>query len=504
MMNCNPEGPLMVHVTKLYNKPDCSKFDAFGRVFCGTIKPGMTVKVLGEGYSLEDEEDMATVQVSKLWIHNTRYRVEIGKAPPGSWVLIEGIDNSILKTATITNPENEPAFIFRPIKFNTSSVVKLAIEPLNPSELPKMLEGLRKINKSYPLVTTKVEESGEHIILGTGELYLDCIMHDLRKMYAEIEIKVADPVVTFCETVLETSSLKCFAETPNKKNKLTFIAEPLEKGISDDIESNQISLSHGMKAVSSFFQKKYDWDVLAARSIWAFGPDAQGPNVLIDDTLPTEVDKANLELVKDSIIQGFRWATREGPLCEEPIRNVKFRLLNASLASDPISRGAGQIIPTARRVAYSSFLMATPRLMEPIYYCEIQTPATCVSAIYTVLSRRRGHVTQDVPKPGTPLITLKSYLPVIDSFGFETDLRTHTQGQAFCLSVFDHWEIVPGDPLDKSIILKPLEPSPPPHLAREFMIKTRRRKGLSEEVSVQKFFDELMLSDLNVVQNYQI
>lgn len=259
-----------------------------------------------------------------------------------------------------------------------------------------------------------------------------------------------------------------------------------------------------MKAVSSFFQKKYDWDVLAARSIWAFGPDAQGPNVLIDDTLPTEVDKANLELVKDSIIQGFRWATREGPLCEEPIRNVKFRLLNASLASDPISRGAGQIIPTARRVAYSSFLMATPRLMEPIYYCEIQTPATCVSAIYTVLSRRRGHVTQDVPKPGTPLITLKSYLPVIDSFGFETDLRTHTQGQAFCLSVFDHWEIVPGDPLDKSIILKPLEPSPPPHLAREFMIKTRRRKGLSEEVSVQKFFDELMLSDLNVVQNYQI
>lgn len=71
-MNCNPEGPLMVHVTKLYNKPDCSKFDAFGRVFCGTIKPGMTVKVLGEGYSLEDEEDMATVQVSKLWIHNTR------------------------------------------------------------------------------------------------------------------------------------------------------------------------------------------------------------------------------------------------------------------------------------------------------------------------------------------------------------------------------------------------------------------------------------------------
>jgi len=62
--------------------------------------------------------------------------------------------------------------------------------------------------------------------------------------------------------------------------------------------------------------------------------------------------------------------------------------------------------------------------------------------------------------------------------------------------VFDHWQIVPGDPLDKSIVLHPLEPSPPPHLAREFMIKTRRRKGLSEEVSVNKFFDEVMVTEL--------
>jgi 116 kDa U5 small nuclear ribonucleoprotein component len=62
--------------------------------------------------------------------------------------------------------------------------------------------------------------------------------------------------------------------------------------------------------------------------------------------------------------------------------------------------------------------------------------------------------------------------------------------------MFHHWAVVPGDPLDKSIILRPLEPSPPPHLAREFMVKTRRRKGLSEDVSVNKFFDEPMLMKL--------
>ena len=77
-------------------------------------------------------------------------------------------------------------YIFRPLKFNTHSVIKIAVEPVNPSELPKMLDGLRKVNKSYPLLQTKVEESGEHVVLGTGELYLDCVMHDLRKMYSEI------------------------------------------------------------------------------------------------------------------------------------------------------------------------------------------------------------------------------------------------------------------------------------------------------------------------------
>lgn len=112
--------------------------------------------------------------------------------------------------------------------------------------------------------------------LGTGELYLDCVMHDLRKLYSEIDIKVADPVVSFCETVVETSSLKCFAETPNKKNKITMIAEPLEKGLAEDIENEVVSINWPKKRVGEFFQTKYDWDLLAARSIWAFGPDATG------------------------------------------------------------------------------------------------------------------------------------------------------------------------------------------------------------------------------------
>uniref|UniRef100_F6WDR1 116 kDa U5 small nuclear ribonucleoprotein component n=1 Tax=Xenopus tropicalis TaxID=8364 RepID=F6WDR1_XENTR len=486
MSECDPDGPLMCHTTKMYSTDDGVQFHAFGRLLSGTIHAGQPVKVLGENYTLEDEEDSQVCTVGRLWVSVARYHIEVNRVPAGNWVLIEGVDQPIVKTATITEPRgNEEAQIFRPLKFNTTSVIKIAVEPVNPSELPKMLDGLRKVNKSYPSLTTKVEESGEHVILGTGELYLDCVMHDLRKMYSEIDIKVADPVVTFCETVVETSSLKCFAETPNKNPFL--------------------DLNWNKKKLGEFFQTKYDWDLLAARSIWAFGPDTTGPNILVDDTLPSEVDKALLSSVKDSIVQGFQWGTREGPLCDELIRNVKFKILDAVIAQEPLHRGGGQIIPTARRVVYSAFLMATPRLMEPYYFVEVQAPADCVSAVYTVLARRRGHVTQDAPIPGSPLYTIKAFIPAIDSFGFETDLRTHTQGQAFSLSVFHHWQIVPGDPLDKSIIIRPLEPQPAPHLAREFMIKTRRRKGLSEDVSISKFFDDPMLLELakqDVVLNY--
>jgi len=87
------------------------------------------------------------------------------------------------------------------------------------------------------------------------------------------------------------------------------------------------------------------------------------------------------------------------------------------------------------------------------------------------------------------LYNVKGLIPVIDSFGFETDIRIHTQGQAFCSLVFDRWNIVPGDPLDKEIKLRPLEPAPAQAMARDLVLKTRRRKGLNEEVTIAKFLE---------------
>ncbi|RKP12914.1 P-loop containing nucleoside triphosphate hydrolase protein [Piptocephalis cylindrospora] len=491
MIKVNPDAPTVLHVAKLYADSTLDTgtgriaFHAFARVMSGRVRVGQNIQVLGQGYSQADEEEMAPATVDALWLHCSRYRIPIEEAGPGAWVLLAGVDATILGTATLLDLSipRESRGIFRGLDWaGATPTFKVAVEPVNPTELPKMLEGLRRVNRTYPMSVTRVEESGEHVLLGSGEMYLDCALHDLRRLYGQVEVRVSDPTVRFNETVVEMSGLRCWSETQNHRNKLTMVAEPLDRGIAEDLEAG------------AYLREHYQWDLLASRSIWAFGPDLRlGSNILCDDTLPTETDKKLLKSVKDSIRQGFQWGTREGPLCDEPIRNVKFKILDATLSPEPIHRGSGQIIPAARRVCYSAFLTAKPRLMEPVNYIEVQAPADCVAAVYDVLGRRRGHVLHDLGKAGSPLYSVQALIPAIDSFGFETDLRTHTQGQAFVQQVFDHWQVVPGDPLDRSIPLRPLEPSPAPHLARDFMLKTRRRKGLSEDVSVGKYFDESML-----------
>lgn len=78
----------------------------------------------------------------------------------GNLVLIAGIDQAVIKGATITHPRNTDIDIIQPIKYWTQPTIKIAIEPLVPNELPKMIEAIRQVNKSYLLLKTKVEESG--------------------------------------------------------------------------------------------------------------------------------------------------------------------------------------------------------------------------------------------------------------------------------------------------------------------------------------------------------
>jgi len=140
--------------------------------------------------------------------------------------------------------------------------------------------------------------------------------------------------------------------------------------------------------------------------------------------------------------------TKEGVLTQENMRGIRFNIHDVVLHTDAIHRGGGQIIPTARRVFYAAQLTAQPRLMEPMFIVEIQCPQTAVGGIYSVMNRRRGQIIEEMQRIGTPLMIVRAYLPVVESFGFTADLRSNTSGQAFPQCVFDHWKVVPGDPTE--------------------------------------------------------
>jgi elongation factor 2 len=144
----------------------------------------------------------------------------------------------------------------------------------------------------------------------------------------------------------------------------------------------------------------------------------------------------------------FQGATREGVMCDENMRGCRFDIHDVTLHADAIHRGGGQIIPTAKRCMFACELTATPAFQEPIFLCEIQTPDDVVGPIYQTLTQRRGIVIGEEPVAGTPLVQMKAYLPVGESFGFTQTLRAATSGRAFPQCVFDHWEQLGGDPCE--------------------------------------------------------
>jgi len=187
-----------------------------------------------------------------------------------------------------------------------------------------------------------------------------------------------------------------------------------------------------------------------------------------------------LNEIKDHVVSGFQWAAREGVLAEEEVRGVRMNLLDAALLSDAIHRGAGQLIPAARRVFYASCLTAQPRFQEPVLLCEIQTPEDAIGGIYNTLAQRRGCIIGEEPIPGTPMLIVKSYLPVAESFGFSQLLREQTSGRAFPQMMFDHWELITGDPLEAG------------SRASKVCESIRARKGLKLQVpGLENFHDRL-------------
>lgn len=473
--NCDPNGPLMLYVSKMVPTSEKGRFYAFGRVFSGTVSGSMKVRIQGPNYEPGSKTDVffdKNIQRIVLMMGGTVERID--DCPAGNIVGLVGVDQFLVKSGTITT--SEVAHNLKVMKFSVSPVVQVAVDVKNPSDLPKLVEGLKRLAKSDPCVLCTTSDTGEHIVAGAGELHLEICLSDLQNEHACVPIRTSDPVVSYRETIKSESSQTALAKSANTHNRIYMTAQPFDEEVSKDIESCKVNPKDDFKVRARYLNEVHGWDLGDARKIWEFGPDGTGPNVVIDMTKGVQY----LNEIKDAVCLAFRNATREGAVANEPMRGCRFNLVDVTLHADAIHRGQGQIMPASRNCIYAAELLSEPAIMEPVYLVEIQCPDRAMGGIYGCLNRRRGHVFYEEQRVGTPIFNIKAYLPVNESFGFTGDLRMATQGQAFPQCVFDHWQFMQGSPLD-------------PTTKTNAIIKAvRKRKGLAEDIPpLDRFLDRL-------------
>merc|ERR1719324_833978 len=223
---CEASGPLMMYVSKMVPTSDKGRFHAFGRVFSGTIATGAKVRIQGPHYEPGGKDDLNIKNIQRTVLMMGRSVEQIPDVPCGNTVALVGIDQYLLKSGTITDIED--AHNITAMKYSVSPVVKVAVKPKDGKDLPKLVEGLKKLSKSDPLVVCSIEESGEHIIAGCGELHVEICLKDLRDEYAQCDFIMSDPVVSYRETVAQESNQTCLSKSPNKHNRLYVVADKIQ------------------------------------------------------------------------------------------------------------------------------------------------------------------------------------------------------------------------------------------------------------------------------------
>lgn len=484
----------------------------FARVYSGTLKVGSKYQLLGPKYNpATPEEHKTEVTISGLYILMGRELILIDEAPAGSIVAIGGLDGKILKSGTLVSNTNGPNLA----SSNTVAqpILRVAVEPVDPTKIPQLERGLRLLNISDPCVQVTVNENGEHILATAGELHLERCIKDLKERFAKIEISYSKPVVPYREAIVKARSLQLsadeepgFAERKIGDFTLAIKVLPLDSTVSDFLESQAMTLTaidsdsgdrprklvDFEQELSKKFEATKDENFAnIVQNIVAFGPRRIGPNILVDsnDCLSRRVFTNNCQRdrnqFEENVITGFQMAMQKGPLVAEPMYGIAvFVEIKHEAESDEIIDASlsGRAITATREGIYQAISSWSPRLMLATYLCDIQATAEVLGKVYGVISKRRGKILTEEMKEGTPFFSIHASIPVQEAFGFSEEIRKRTSGAANPQLVFSGYQVLDIDPFWVPTTIEELEDlgekADRENIALKYVVALRKRKGL--------------------------
>jgi elongation factor 2 len=334
---------------------------------------------------------------------------------------------------------------FEHIRYVSDPVVTVAIEPKKPQDLPALLTALSGLTIEDPNLTLSVSsETGECLLSGMGELHLEVAVKQLKQRLGGIDIATSSPRVVYRETAAE-EGIVATAKSPNKQNKFAVQAVPLKEALVRQLEQDKSSVK-GMRGVLAV-------------------DDYQ--NVLVD----CSGNCAQIREILDSVVSGFTFACKAGPLCGEPMRGIQINLMSIQLSENVEQRDPAEVMRGVGKAIFGSFLTARPMLLEPVYSTDITVPTELAGECSRIISSRRGKISCFEQKGGSTVIT--GYIPVAETFGLSEELRGATSGRAFWQYLFSHWTRLP-EKLEAKVIAD-----------------VRRRKGLPPDVpKPERFLEE--------------
>uniref|UniRef100_A0A8B9RAC6 Elongation factor-like 1 n=1 Tax=Astyanax mexicanus TaxID=7994 RepID=A0A8B9RAC6_ASTMX len=186
---------------------------------------------LPEGCSADDTvpsvPHLACCTLEHLYMLMGRELEELEEVPAGNVLGIGGMEDFILKSATVsTSPACPP---FTPLNFEATPIVRVAIEPKHPSEMPKLVHGMRLLNQADPCAEVLIQETGEHVLVTAGEVHLQRCLDDLRERFAKIEISASKPIIPFRETIIRPPKVDMVNEDLGRQQKVAVIHQAKEE-----------------------------------------------------------------------------------------------------------------------------------------------------------------------------------------------------------------------------------------------------------------------------------